>query len=43
MTRVYYRDATAAVVVFDVTRHITLDSVKVWKKDIDDKLQLPDG
>eukprot|EP00802_Teleaulax_amphioxeia_P026800 Tamp_27964.p1 GENE.Tamp_27964~~Tamp_27964.p1 ORF type:complete len:175 (+),score=21.71 Tamp_27964:250-774(+) len=43
MTRVYYRDATAAVVVFDVTRHVTLDSVSVWKKDIDSKLQLPDG
>jgi len=43
MTRVYYRDATAAVVVFDVTRNITLESVSVWKKDIDSKLQLPDG
>ncbi|EKX36796.1 hypothetical protein GUITHDRAFT_175417 [Guillardia theta CCMP2712] len=43
MTRVYYRDANAAVVVFDVTRNITLQSVKIWKQDIDSKLSLPDG
>eukprot|EP00293_Proteomonas_sulcata_P006577 CAMPEP_0184326678 /NCGR_PEP_ID=MMETSP1049-20130417/142688_1 /TAXON_ID=77928 /ORGANISM="Proteomonas sulcata, Strain CCMP704" /LENGTH=131 /DNA_ID=CAMNT_0026648881 /DNA_START=225 /DNA_END=620 /DNA_ORIENTATION=+ len=43
MTRVYFRDATAALVVFDVTRHPTLESVRVWKEDIDTKLKLPDG
>eukprot|EP00290_Baffinella_frigidus_P023835 CAMPEP_0180262476 /NCGR_PEP_ID=MMETSP0987-20121128/44735_1 /TAXON_ID=697907 /ORGANISM="non described non described, Strain CCMP2293" /LENGTH=186 /DNA_ID=CAMNT_0022232575 /DNA_START=75 /DNA_END=635 /DNA_ORIENTATION=- len=43
MTRVYYRDASAAIVVFDSSRAETLESVKIWKKDIDSKLLLPDG
>ena len=30
MTRVYYRDASAAIVVFDSTRAETLESVKIW-------------
>eukprot|EP00286_Rhodomonas_abbreviata_P027557 CAMPEP_0181293014 /NCGR_PEP_ID=MMETSP1101-20121128/2828_1 /TAXON_ID=46948 /ORGANISM="Rhodomonas abbreviata, Strain Caron Lab Isolate" /LENGTH=249 /DNA_ID=CAMNT_0023397551 /DNA_START=82 /DNA_END=827 /DNA_ORIENTATION=- len=43
MTRVYFRDATAAIVVFDLTRPNTLESVKEWKRDIDTKLSLPGG
>mmetsp|Transcript_50036 Transcript_50036/g.117846 ORF Transcript_50036/g.117846 Transcript_50036/m.117846 type:complete len:262 (+) Transcript_50036:107-892(+) len=43
MTRVYFRDATAAIVVFDVTRVKTLESVQEWKRDIDSKLSLPGG
>ena len=33
----------ADVLASQVTRNITLESVSVWKKDIDSKLQLPDG
>jgi small GTP-binding protein len=39
MTRVYYKEATAALIVFDVTRGVVgLDNVKKWKADIDAKV-----
>ena len=31
MTRVYYRDAAAAFVVFDLTRQATLEAAAKWK------------
>lgn len=37
MTRVYYKDAVAAFIVFDVMRPITFEAVKKWKLDIDSK------
>lgn len=43
MTRVYYKDASAAIVVFDVTRVATFQAVKKWKDDIDNKVTLPNG
>jgi Ras-related protein Rab-32 len=43
MTRVYYKFAIAAVVCFDVSRPSTLDNVKKWRDDINDKVVLPDG
>jgi len=43
MTRVYYKEAVAAFVVFDVTRVGTFDAVAKWKADIDAKVQLPNG
>ncbi|XP_049817786.1 ras-related protein Rab-32 isoform X2 [Aethina tumida] len=43
MTRVYYKEAVGAFIVFDVTRKNTLDSVANWKSDLDAKVQLPDG
>ncbi|XP_057660479.1 ras-related protein Rab-38 isoform X1 [Diorhabda carinulata] len=43
MTRVYYKEAVAAFIVFDVTRRATFDSVGNWKTDLDTKVQLPDG
>lgn len=43
MTRVYYKEAVGAFVVFDVTRKNTFDSVDNWKSDLDSKVQLPDG
>lgn len=43
MTRVYYKEASAAIVVFDVTRPSTLETVGKWKKDIDEKVSLGDG
>ena len=38
MTRVYYKEAVAAMIVFDVTRVATFEAVQKWKKDIDDKV-----
>eukprot|EP01059_Diplonema_ambulator_P008628 TRINITY_DN1828_c0_g5_i1.p1 TRINITY_DN1828_c0_g5~~TRINITY_DN1828_c0_g5_i1.p1 ORF type:complete len:221 (+),score=57.17 TRINITY_DN1828_c0_g5_i1:145-807(+) len=41
MTRVYYKFATAAVVVFDLTRPSTLESAIKWRQDINAKVLLP--
>ncbi|KAG8224430.1 hypothetical protein J437_LFUL001380 [Ladona fulva] len=43
MTRVYYKEAVGAFIVFDVTRSATFESVVKWKVDLDSKVQLPDG
>jgi len=43
MTRVYYKEAVGAFVVFDVTRGATLEAVHKWKADLDSKVVLPDG
>ena len=43
MTRVYYKEAVGAFVVFDVTRSQTFDAVSKWKTDLDTKVTLPDG
>eukprot|EP00040_Diaphanoeca_grandis_P001983 m.20232 g.20232 ORF g.20232 m.20232 type:complete len:385 (-) comp12822_c0_seq1:277-1431(-) len=42
MTHVYYKEAVAAMIMFDCTRKDTFDSVKQWKGDIDDKVMLSD-
>ncbi|KAJ4460827.1 putative Ras-related protein Rab-32 [Paratrimastix pyriformis] len=42
MTRVYYREAVGAFIVFDVSRANTFEAVKKWKADIDAKVRLPD-
>jgi len=39
MTRVYYKEAVGAFVVFDVTREKTFQAVVKWKADIDENLQ----
>eukprot|EP00994_Dinema_validum_P002987 NODE_1680_length_874_cov_85.854545_g1320_i0.p1 GENE.NODE_1680_length_874_cov_85.854545_g1320_i0~~NODE_1680_length_874_cov_85.854545_g1320_i0.p1 ORF type:complete len:224 (-),score=47.47 NODE_1680_length_874_cov_85.854545_g1320_i0:143-814(-) len=41
MTRVYYKFAIAAVVVFDLSRMSTLDSARKWRTDINEKVVLP--
>jgi Ras-related protein Rab-32 len=41
-SRVYYKEAVAAFVVFDITRAQTFEAVKKWKQDIDHKVFLPD-
>lgn len=43
MTRVYYKEAVGAFIVFDVTRSATFDAVLKWKQDLDSKVQLADG
>ena len=43
MTRVYYKEAVGAFIVFDVTRADTFRSVDKWKTDLDTKVLLPDG
>jgi len=43
LTRAYFRNAIGAVVVCDVTRPLTTDSVKAWKKVLDEKVFLPNG
>jgi GTPase SAR1 family protein len=41
MTRVFYKDAVGAVVVYDVTRPRTFEAAAKWKQDIDSKVFLP--
>ncbi len=43
MTRVYYKEAVGAFIVFDVTRVSTFEAVQKWKNDLDSKVHLPDG
>jgi len=38
MTRVYYKEAVGAIVVFDVTRIATFEAASKWKSDIDSKV-----
>lgn len=38
MTRVYYKEAVGAMMVFDVTRSSTFDAVLKWKDDLDSKV-----
>lgn len=43
MTRVYYREAVGALVVFDMTRASTFQAVLKWKGDLDAKVALCNG
>ncbi|KAF9113960.1 rab32, member RAS oncoprotein [Mortierella sp. AM989] len=43
LTRVYYKEAVAALVVYDVTRPKTFEAVPKWKSDLDSKVSLPGG
>ncbi|VDM63685.1 unnamed protein product [Angiostrongylus costaricensis] len=43
MTRVYYKDAHAAVIVMDSTREQTIEGACRWKADLDQKVTLVDG
>ncbi|XP_051954906.1 ras-related protein Rab-32-like [Xyrauchen texanus] len=43
MTRVYYKEAVGAFVVFDITRGSTFEAVSKWKHDLDSKLKLANG
>lgn len=43
MTRVYYKDAVGAFIVFDINVPKTFDAVARWKADLDSKVSLSDG
>lgn len=43
MTRLYYREASACIIMFDVTNVSTFSNSQKWKQDLDSKLTLPDG
>eukprot|EP00008_Paramoeba_atlantica_P010004 CAMPEP_0201483310 /NCGR_PEP_ID=MMETSP0151_2-20130828/7532_1 /ASSEMBLY_ACC=CAM_ASM_000257 /TAXON_ID=200890 /ORGANISM="Paramoeba atlantica, Strain 621/1 / CCAP 1560/9" /LENGTH=214 /DNA_ID=CAMNT_0047866399 /DNA_START=62 /DNA_END=706 /DNA_ORIENTATION=- len=43
MTRVYYKYALAALIVFDLSRPTTFDAVLKWRQDINQKVSLPNG
>ncbi|XP_059833001.1 ras-related protein Rab-38-like [Hemitrygon akajei] len=43
MTRVYYREAVGAFIVFDVSRASTFEAVSKWKSDLDSKVRLQNG
>ena len=43
MLRNYYRDATAAIVVYDISQPKTFQNTIKWKADIDRKVKTPDG
>ncbi|EZA62025.1 ras-related protein Rab-38 [Ooceraea biroi] len=43
MTRVYYKYAVAAALVFDISRAATFQSMKKWLNDLREKVTLPDG
>uniref|UniRef100_A0A8C5QGX9 Ras-related protein Rab n=1 Tax=Leptobrachium leishanense TaxID=445787 RepID=A0A8C5QGX9_9ANUR len=43
MTRLYYREAVGALVVCDMGREATLQSVERWKEDLDSKVCLQNG
>ena len=40
---IYLRDASAAFVVFDLTRRTTFEAVRKWKEDLDNKVVTTDG
>ncbi|XP_056282764.1 ras-related protein Rab-32 [Pseudoliparis swirei] len=43
MSRVYYKGAMGAVVVFDITNSSTLEAASEWKRDLDSKVCLASG
>jgi len=43
MTRVYYKEATAACIVFDISNRRSFQAVPKWKKDVDAQVHLPNG
>ena len=43
MTRVYYKNSAGCVLMFDVTDRQSFHNTVKWKRDLDNKVSLPDG
>jgi len=43
IARVYYKDALGCFLVYDVSRPATFEKVANWKREIDSKVNLPNG
>lgn len=43
MNRMYYQDAHACVIMFDITYEKSLDICLKWKQDLDSKCTLDNG
>lgn len=43
MSRVYYKGAMGALVVFDITNRSSLEAASEWKQDLDKKVSLGRG
>lgn len=43
IARVYYKEALGAMLVYDVSRPSTFETVTKWKDEIDSKITLPNG
>ena len=43
ISRVYYKNAVGAMLVYDVSRPTTFETVALWKEQIDQRVLLPNG
>lgn len=43
IARAYYKEAVGAVLVYDVAKSSSFETVPRWKVEIDEKVRLPDG
>lgn len=43
LVRIFYKDALGAMLVYDITRPETRDTIAKWKKEIEEKVTLPNG
>ncbi|XP_069800546.1 ras-related protein Rab-7L1 [Dendropsophus ebraccatus] len=43
MTRLYYKQASACIIMFDLTNADSFRSCHMWKTDLDNKVTLPNG
>ncbi|KAJ8265888.1 hypothetical protein COCON_G00149870 [Conger conger] len=43
MTRIYYKEASGCIIMFDVTDSSSFRSVSNWKEDLDSKIKLAGG